>query len=684
MKIDYLKMKNFMLYRDFYKKFKDKDIIGIVCQYKNNKRKSNRGGKSTITEAIRYALFGSHRAHKETQLIHHGQDYMEVEVGLVDDEGRTYKVRRGRTRKGEGILECDWVDKKSEAQEEINEILGSDKKELDLTNFFKQSDINQFMELSSSDKKSYLMKWLDNDHWPKLAKIVSQDLKEKEKELSKLKTKVETLLEDCDDESETRNTIKGIEKNLQQKQHSYDELVERLNALKEQRKSKEDLKKMRGELLELEEKADEISSQIEKQFKIKEGIIDAKKLVQKLIKRKEKYGDFSEKVYQKEVKRGHQADFEQAQLQDKLRTMENEFCGVCPILEEGCDRIEKDPKQIKKWKKRIKELDKVCQESEELVEKMGKARKATASLESAQESLSQLKSQRILIKPLKKRLKSTEAKCARLTASLKRSEKSELKEKINKLTDKVQQKKLGLDGLNRKLGKYQSQLVRIQKAKKKVDKINDSVTALEREIEDLKYLAFMFGKNGIPSQEIENAFQEIEDDINFILEKMGTEMQVSFNADKELGKWEDECVGCGWRFPKYYRRNDCKKCGEPRRKKRKDELHFSVVENENETDFQMESGGGKTFVSLAVRIALTALKQRQNSSNFNVLFLDEIDSALDEDAREQIMKLVTTILMKHFGFQQIFWVSHNKAIKESVPFTLKVIRFEDYAKAKWV
>ena len=117
----------------------------------------------------------------------------------------------------------------------------------------------------------------------------------------------------------------------------------------------------------------------------------------------------------------------------------------------------------------------------------------------------------------------------------------------------------------------------------------------------------MFGKNGIASQEIENAFTEIESDINFLLKKITT-FEVSFNADKELGKWESEFVGCSWTYPQGTRKTKCDECNEPRKKKRKDELHLTILEHGYESDFELDRGGGMTFISFAVRIALTLLK----------------------------------------------------------------------------
>src|SRR5690606_31366367 len=130
-------------------------------------------------------------------------------------------------------------------------------------------------------------------------------------------------------------------------------------------------------------------------------------------------------------------------------------------------------------------------------------------------------------------------------------------------------------------------------------------------ITHLRYCAFMSGKGGIPSQEIENAFDEIEDETNFVLQKFGTNLAVQFNPDRELKTWEDSCLACGQVFPNGQKSRECSSCGTERQRKRKDELTIKVLENGEEQNFAMESGGGKTLVSFSNRLALSRLVQRQ-------------------------------------------------------------------------
>ena len=639
---------------------------------------------TSILEAMKYVLTGRTRAKKKTQLIHFGEEVMMVEMGLIDDDGKTFKIKRGIDYKNHALLECDWIDKSREAQRAIDELIGCDGKEFELTNFFKQSEINQFMELSPPEKQKYAMKWFNNTHWIELSKNVGKDLSDKEKELTKLRIKKETIGEELGDKKKLLSSIKKLKAKIDIKELKLINYRTKRRKIESKLMSEDEQDDLSEQIDSVEEEINDIEHRLDTQEETKNSISKLKAKKVKLKKKISKLPEYTDSDYKDVINTLHEAKSISKQVKKKLGLVETEFCGICPVLNEGCDRIKKNPKEIKQWKSQVKELDEVCQEAEEEIGWLESAKDLQAGLKATTIQVIQLKRGLTPTKSLAKKRGALKAKFEDLTACMDKAQDAKHSQLLDSICEKIQKIKLGLDGLNQDLGQYQSNLVRIKKAKSRISKIDDSILVLDKEIKDLKYLAFMFGKSGIPSQEIENAFQGIEDEVNFILEKFNTAMEVSFNADKETNEWEEDCVGCGWRFPKGYRQKTCEECGEDRLKKRKDELHLTVLENGNESTFESESGGGKFFISFAVRIALTMLKQRQTGSTFKVLFLDEVDSALDQDARGQLMKMVKTILIKQFGFLQVFWVSHNDAITQSVPYTLKVLRKKKSAVAQWV
>jgi len=164
MKIHSLELHNFMLHKKFKRKFGDKSIIGFLGD--------NMSGKTSVIEAVSYCAYGNSRAETETDLIRRGADNMWVKM-ILSEGKKKYTILRGRDSKNKGLLEIKGIDKKKDAQKVINELLGMDGKEFTLTSFFKQSEINEFMQLGGAKKKEHFMSWLGRRLSPSI--IVNAD-----------------------------------------------------------------------------------------------------------------------------------------------------------------------------------------------------------------------------------------------------------------------------------------------------------------------------------------------------------------------------------------------------------------------------------------------------------------------------------------------------------------------------
>ena len=661
MKIHSLKMHGFMLYKSFYKVFDDKEIVGIVCEYKNNSNRSNKGGKSTTIDAIKYALYGTSRAEREVELIHHGMDHMYVELVLSDGKKQT-RIKRGRDIKNIGVLEISGVEKKTEAQSVLDELIGYNKDEFELTCFFNQMDINQFMDLKPAQKKQYLMTWLKNTHWSLWEKLVNEDVKEILESISRKQAVIESVESDISD-------LKTLKKELSECQSSIEDYKTKVSKLEKSFYSAkggvEKCEKLETEIEDLIDEMDAIKDSREEYLELKEELKGIKKYsgvkLEPLKKEQHRLiADIAKLISSKQ------------HVKERIKEV-GKTGGVCPLLGEKCDRVGSNVKIIKEWKKKE---EKLSEEKSVLNAELKKIRSKVSSVERFEKISSEIESLEKDVKresDIKKRIKEKKLEKEKVGSS----DEGEVKQKLKKA-------KLKLSELMEDAGGLKEQISEIKENKSKVQKLKSEVKIHQLHLQNLKYVSYMFGKNGIPSQEIENAFDEIEDEINFVLERLGTNMTVLFRPDRETQQYESMCVQCGWKFPSGVRVKTCKDCGAERLKKRKDELQLRVIDGVNDSGFYMESGGGKTLVSLAVRIALTRLKQRQTGSDFNVVFLDEPDAALDKENKHAFVQLITKTLIKEFGFQQVFWVSHDREIQGSIPDVLKVIRYSTYSKARWV
>ena len=675
LKLKTLEMQNFGIYKgDVKLNFEGKSVIGVLAQYHNDPSRSNRSGKSLIIEAIRYLLTGLSRAKKNSKMIYHGEDIMLVTGVFVDDDGKEYVISRGVDSKSKSVLNVDWTEKIKDGDQAISELFGISKEDFDLTSFFKQSDIHGFMDLGAAEKTKFLMKWMDNEHWKFKHLKVMEDVKAFETRLrdnESTKRALEASLEISEDiEVELNRLISDNKKLLRKRDKTEAELIEKRATVANFQKSKNEYKA----------KTTELRNQIEEALNKQKKLTGLQKLNKELLKENKDLQKDVIKINVSEDKLKEQ-QYETKSLiseQDKLliKINSNEG-GICPVINELCDRITFSKKDKKDCEGKIKELK----------ETLRKIASCLIQHKSNNSILRDIDDNEIDIDRNKSVLKEIKLN----------KDVDVIKEKLEKLEqeEEIDIDDLVIEGkeLKAKANRYDSIIrdndrtigaleQRIAKSKKAVDEIDAIVEKNEKLKTRLEYIAKMFSRTGIPADEIDNAFQEIQDDINYILKKLDCGLTVCFRPDKELNAWEGAC-SCGFTYPKGYRKSTCEDCESPRLKKRKDEISLKILENGEEADFDMDSGGGKTIISYAIRIALTMLKRRQNKARLNMLFLDEVDSALDSHLASTITSSITNILTKELGYDQIIMVSHKEEIKNSVPNILEVTRFENYSKVRF-
>lgn len=112
-------------------------------------------------------------------------------------------------------------------------------------------------------------------------------------------------------------------------------------------------------------------------------------------------------------------------------------------------------------------------------------------------------------------------------------------------------------------------------------------------------------------------------------------------------------------------------------------LGYELTVNDGEIvlNYSSLSSGYKSRLDLVISLALNSAIKLLTGIEINILFLDEILSAVDSVGIEAISKLLNKI--KHrFPEKIIFVVSHNQILKE-VSNTLTITRQNDASKLKW-
>jgi len=155
-----------------------------------------------------------------------------------------------------------------------------------------------------------------------------------------------------------------------------------------------------------------------------------------------------------------------------------------------------------------------------------------------------------------------------------------------------------------------------------------------------------FGKRGVPAMMIEAAVPEIEAAANALLTRMtGGRMHVRFMTQRET------------------------QAGETR-----ETLDIQISDELGTRAYEMYSGGEAFRVNFAIRIALSQLLARRAGTQVQTLIVDEGFGVLDAAGRE---RLVEAINAAQSDFQRILVVTHIDELKDAFPARIEITKGPD-------
>ncbi len=248
-----------------------------------------------------------------------------------------------------------------------------------------------------------------------------------------------------------------------------------------------------------------------------------------------------------------------------------------------------------------------------------------------------------------------------------------------------------MEKLNRALGRFKAEAKSHQQAAQRAREYAERKARIRDAVEDLRidlgawqYCAYMFGDRGIPNEYIKGAFDTLEADVNYILNRMNCGLSVEFKPFRETKNFEPACLACGREFKP--RERKCADCSEPRQRKRVEQLVLIIHDaaEGTQSDFSLDSGGGQTLISFAVRLALLFFKVRQGDGETPPIVLDEIAGMLDPVNRQAVIDVILHILTEEYGIKQIFWISHNEEILDLIEHALAVTRAGASSTVDWL
>lgn len=706
----------------------------IVAEYEGEEERSNRAGKSWFAvDAVLYSLFGTFRG-KVDDFAHRlaaGKEDAFVEHDMESSDGRIWRLRRGRTAAGEPIrtLNGDHISDKDLLRTVEREILGLSLDEYRLTCAFVQGEMHEFMRMTPEQKRRVVSPWFQTDRWVPRYELAAARLGDARRRLTEL-ARSAALLDAAREELSTlqvelhaveaaeeaaAEALAASRKELDAASRQLEALAEgadrvalqnQLEALRavtftERRTRERELKDAQDANAEARAAFDEATRAADRIVQLKISLEGAERI----------RAERAETEVQLRTARAEEvaADAELRRLLALHKEMSTARTGICPVLGEACDRIAADPGALRSliaegkkaraaaedaakradslsWKFRMSggDLRGATEEAEELkvlqrlkspAEAEGVLERARARREKAERDLKQLEmgrteAQREAAK-LQRRFDEMVADAA--------DHAEVLEQDAERLKGQVRLAKMTLRDASSSLGCVQSNIGRVEEEVRRATEAERFLPDAKLKVERLAWSAYAFGVHGIPSREMENAFGVAEDEMNSVLEDLKSPQRMRFSPTRELKEWEPACLACGTAFAKGERTHVCVECATPRRRRRRDELRMEVLDGENESRFELDSGGGQVLLSLAGRIGLSRLPGRSRSVACLHLIIDEPDGALDGPNRAALHALLRDRL-EAVGVRQTLLITHADVRRE---FNAAVIvqRFpgEDYS-----
>ncbi len=692
-----LKLTNFVIFEDVDLDLSNVTLTSIIGKWHGDTSRSNGSGKTAFFKAIPYALWGETHTKAKTDIIRVGADKCVVDL-TVDAKGRKIRTYRAVHRDGTSSAKV-WVDGKLSGQkigdvkEVVEKYLGINKEIFDLIYFFRQDAQFGFVNATAGKRKEHLARVLDLKAIQRCLAVASKRHGGAVTTRHKAAGAVEMLLQQlgampdrevlvnswlayCDDASALQTAayskslyhddavldLRELEQGLEDYDADTAESIQILHRLEVEFNQKvRDEALLSSDLSANEQAKDQANAALL-------SIPDPPEIGNRKMSDISDEKDEAARNYALAIgdvaRLDHIINSNKRLISDS-NTLAGTKCPTCSqvVLVDHVETmvkianisIEKDVNERANAALRMvtskQDVDRLSSEFE--------------SRTAAQRAVTQVASLRATVD----RLGITVAEQKRRLESLAIA-KSEIQQRRSDLAAKV-----NIDNaaerraiLGEQVGQFRAnmtmpgsiyphELQQIARAESRIDQLDaitvqvskvqqDELAANER-VDICAALVEAFGKNGLQAILIENLIGVIQKFANDILAQMQTRFEVILRTQKKIQSGDD-----------------------------RETLDIAVFDNGSERMFETYSGGERTLINLALRLALSRVVSTLHGVQMDSLFLDEILAALDETNRAEAIKVVA-FLSK--SFRQVFVISHTNEIRDVIGGHILVQRFENHS-----
>lgn len=680
-----LAMTNFMCYGPIVTEL---DFAGIHVACLSGE---NGHGKSAIIDAMTWALWGKARSSRDNELVHLGQEFMEVVFDFAV-EGHVYRVIRQRQiegASGRGILEFQILANDHaipltgsimrETQDKINSVIRMDYNTFINSALLLQGRADEFTRQAPGERKRILGEILDLSRFDALEEmakvkvgeadariqqivaVISESEKEIEnlpaykKDLAIAEAGAADIADKLDEEKAALLVVQFDEAKLALKRQELESLSKNIEVLSDElsivvdrvdRYDPDELVSKHADLVRVKNRldgADEIETLVDQTIK---ALMDLSTRFASL----------------KEEDRQLGVDIDNLGEEISKLSDAEAVCPLCGAELSESHRHEivdgKDKTRIAKIGRRLvidRELKEIAVEKSSLQDSQAEHKatlqefrslrtleielvKTISQLENDAYQVEEWRAKKLELSDRIDKLATSEAdraaECAELLARLDKLE--DLRGRINALEDQESYFK----GL---LGGIKERIAYCDRLKKTVGEKDSEMALVKQEKSCFEELRLAFGRRGIQAMIIEAVLPEVEDEANELLAKMTDgRMRVRFETQKETLKGKSV-----------------------------ETLDIIVSDELGDRGYDLFSGGEAFRINFAIRVALSRLLARRAGARLQVLMMDEGFGSQDSSGRSRLVEAINSVQDE---FELILVVTHLEELKDSFPVRIDVTK----------
>ncbi len=688
-----LQMHNFLSYRE--PKALDFTTFNLAVLSGNNGV-----GKSSILEAITWAVWGKTRASSDDELIFQGQNSTWVEF-IFEHEKNLYRILRKRelkTKTGQTLLEFQTKSSKktlldeagwqsiSEAtikttQEKIIRILKTPYEIFVNSSYLRQGHADEFTIKNPAERKEILSEVLGLNYYEELSSKAREKVRKSEEQFKVIAFNVEDLQIQIANKNETEKNLKEklslaadlqmkkviLKKeiaNLDEKRKLYEVLTEKIANLKT--KWHETRQLLDAKFLDIKSYQDEIA-QINLTLKNKDKIL-------------REVAEFSKLERENQILEQKAVQYQK--LIENLRVFEH----IKHTFQSNVSRINKisncptclRPMNQGEQEKIVTRLKKEYQKNEEpklkeILEKINSLKyvpsfhqkvKGRLSLrDTIDEKRRMIEAADINLTNAQKNLKKNQEETKRAqreltniavegkTLNIKKEKLAEANAAFEVKNVLLEQIDTNMMQLQTQIGQIKAELLQIEKVNTELKNKEKELKSLQTEKEKFAELAIAFGKKGIQAMIIETSISSIEEEANVLLGKITDErMQLRFITQKEKKSNNEELI---------------------------ETLDIQISDEYGSRAYEMFSGGEAFRINFAIRIALSKLLASRSGTHLKFLAIDEGFGMLDTAGRDDLVAAINSISP---DFEKILVITHLQELKDLFPTKIEVTKDENGSK----